>query len=149
MTVSADEGCPIHAGELRALVRVDQHALLGLAPPYRHVQHDIGGLPALHRPTHHAAGIKIDHDGQIGKALQGADVGDVRHPGPVWRSHVELAIQGVVDRQGRLANKAPGPPLVADLRLEAREPRSTAQRGSDSKPRPDPPRLAGARERCF
>lgn len=26
--VSPDEGCPVHAGELRALVRVDQHPLL-------------------------------------------------------------------------------------------------------------------------
>ena len=49
--VSPDERSPVHAGELRALIRVDQHPLLRFAPPYRHVQrlqHRIGGLPALH-----------------------------------------------------------------------------------------------------
>ena len=82
---SPDEGRPVHAGELRALIRMDQHPLLRLAPPYRHVQrlqHRIGGLPPLHRPAHHTAEIEIDHDSQIGKALPGADVGDVGHPGP-------------------------------------------------------------------
>ena len=78
--VGADEGRPIHAGELRALVRVDRHPVLRFAPPYGHeqrLQHHIGGLPALHRPTFHAAGIEIDHDGQVGEAFQGADLGDV------------------------------------------------------------------------
>ncbi len=55
--------------------------------------------PALHRPTHHAAGIKTDHDGQIGEAFQGADVGDVCQSGMIGRGHVELAVQSVVDRQ--------------------------------------------------
>jgi hypothetical protein len=60
---------------------------------------DIGGLSALHRPAHHAARVEIDHDRQIGKAFQGADVGNVCHPGPIWRCYIELAIQSVVDRQ--------------------------------------------------
>ncbi len=96
-----------------------------LARSYRHVQrlqHRIGGLPALHRPTHHAAGIENDHDGQIGKALQGSDVGDVCHPSPVGRGHVELATQSVVDRQGRLAAIAPRSAPVTDLRLDTRQP---------------------------
>ena len=121
--VSPDERSPVHAGKLRALIRVDQYPLLRLAPPFRHVQrlqHHIGGLPARHRPAHHTAGIEIDHDSQVGKALQGANVGDVCHPGPVWRSHIELAIQSVVDRQGRFAAIAPRSALVADLRLDAR-----------------------------
>jgi hypothetical protein len=67
---------------------------------------------------HHAARIEIDHDGQIGKALKGADVGDVRHPGPIGSSDIELPIQSVVDRQGWLATIAPRPTLVADLRLD-------------------------------
>ena len=49
---------------------------MGSPAQYRHVQrlqHRIGGLPALHRPTHHAAGIEINHDGQIDKALQGPE----------------------------------------------------------------------------
>ena len=73
------------------------------------------------RPTHHAGGIEIDHDSQIGKALQSADVGDVRHPSPIGSSDIELPIQNVVDRQGWLATVAPRPTLVADLRLDTRQ----------------------------
>jgi len=123
--VNPDKGCPIHAGELRALIRMDQHPLLRLATPYRHVQrlqHHIGGLPALYRSTHHATGIEVDHDSQIGKAFQDANVCDVRHPGQVGGGEVELAIQSFVDRQGWLATMAPGPTLVADLRLDTRQP---------------------------
>ena len=47
----------------------------------------------LGRSAHHAAGIEINHDGQIDKALQGSDVGDVCHPGLVGCGYVELAIQ--------------------------------------------------------
>jgi len=116
--VSAYEGSPVHAGELRTLVRSGSTPVPRLASPYRHVQHlqhHIGSLPA----ADHAAGIQVDHDSQIGEAFQGANVGDVCHPGPVWRSHVELAVQRVVDRQGRLAAIAAGPALIADLRLDA------------------------------
>lgn len=70
--------------------------------------------------------VEVDHDRQIGEAFHGADVGDVCHPGMVWRSHVELAIQRVVDRQGRLAAIATGPALVADLRLDTRYPGQTS-----------------------
>ena len=123
--VSPCERGPVHAGELRALIRVDQQPLLRFTPPYRHVQrlqHHIGGLSALHRAAHHAAGVQVDHDGQIGKAFLGADVGDVCHPGPVWRSHVELAIQSVVDGHGWLATIVTRPPFVADLRPDTRQP---------------------------
>jgi hypothetical protein len=88
---------------------VDQHPLLGFSPPYRHVQRlqdHIACLPTLHGPSHHAARIEVDHNGQIGEAFQGADVGDVCHPSLVWRSHVELAIQYVVNREGRLTTIA-------------------------------------------
>ena len=82
--VSSDEGRPVHAGELQALIRMDQYRLLRFAPPYHHVQrlqNHFGGLPALHRPTHHALGVEVDQDSQKGKALQGVDVGNVCHPG--------------------------------------------------------------------
>ena len=85
--VIPDDHSLVHAGELRALTRVDQHLALRFASPYRdaqRLQHHIGGRPALHRPTHHAARVEIDHDSQIGKAFQGADVGDVCRPSPVW-----------------------------------------------------------------
>jgi len=122
--VSAYEGSPVHAGELRTLIRVDPHPVPRLAspiPPCERLEHHIGSLPALHRPTDHAAGIQVDRDSQIGEPFQGANVGDVCHPGTVWRSHVELAVQRVVDRQGRLAAIAAGPSLIADLRLDARQ----------------------------
>ena len=74
--VSPDEGCPVHAGELRALVRMDQHPLLRSAPPHRHVkclEHHTGGLPALHRPAHHGADVDdVCHLSQ--RALKLADL---------------------------------------------------------------------------
>lgn len=118
--VSPYERGPVHAGELRALIRVDQQPLPRLAPPHRQVQrlqHHVGGLSTLRRPpspaiptalrcvgtlgcsAHHAAGVQVDHDGQIGEAFKCPNVGDVCHPGPIWRSHVKLAIQCVFDRQ--------------------------------------------------
>lgn len=48
--VVPQEAGPVHAGELGALVRVDQHRVLRLAAPDRHVkslQNDLAGLPAL------------------------------------------------------------------------------------------------------
>ena len=56
-------------------------------------------LTALHCPADDTTGVEIDHDRQIGEALQRSDVGDVRHPDGVWRIHVELPIQRVVDDQ--------------------------------------------------
>ena len=104
---------------------MDQQPLLRLAPPYCHVQrlqHRIGGLPALHRPAHHAAGIEIDYDSQIGKAFHGADVSDVCHPGPVSRRHVKLGILGIINRQGRLTALIAPPTLIANLRLDTCQP---------------------------
>ena len=60
---------------MRALIRVDQFLLLLFAAPYRHalrLQYNIGRMTALHRPTHHAAGVHIDCDSQVGKFFQGA-----------------------------------------------------------------------------
>ncbi|MNL76418.1 hypothetical protein D3C87_2023840 [compost metagenome] len=48
--VVPQEARPIHAGELGALVGVDQHRILRLAAPDRHVkrlQDDLTGLSAL------------------------------------------------------------------------------------------------------
>ena len=50
----AQEGAPIHAGELAALTGVDQHLRLGFASPDRHeqgLQDDVRGLAALHRSS--------------------------------------------------------------------------------------------------
>src|SRR5690606_977145 len=48
--VVSQEASPVHAGELGALVRMDQHRFLWLAAPDRHVkslQDNLAGLPAL------------------------------------------------------------------------------------------------------
>ena len=82
------------------------------------LQHQVGGLPAPHRPAHHAARVKVDHDSQIDKAFQGADVGDVRHPCLVWGCNIELPGQCVVDHLGWLAAVTARPALVADPRLD-------------------------------
>jgi hypothetical protein len=98
--VVLQEGCPIHAGELGALIRVDQDRGLRLRSPYRHeqrLQHDIGDLPALQGPANDAAGEQVDHHGQVGEAFLGPDVGDVRHPRLVLRIDIEPSGQGVVD----------------------------------------------------
>jgi hypothetical protein len=93
-------------------------SLLRFTSPYRHVQrlhHHVGGLAALHRPAHHAVGVQIDHDSQIVKAFQGANVSNVCHPGSIWRSYVELTIQSIIDRQRRPATIAARPTHVVDL----------------------------------
>lgn len=68
--VSPDERSPVYAGEPRALIGMDQHSVLRLAPPYRQVhrlQYPSGGLPTLHQPIHNTAKIENDHEGQIEK----------------------------------------------------------------------------------
>ena len=52
--VVLQEGCPIHAGKLGALIRVNQVLGLGFPSPCRHeqyLQRDIGDLPALQGPA--------------------------------------------------------------------------------------------------
>lgn len=68
--VDPQEGSPVHAGKLAALIRMDQHLGLRLSSPNGHkqrLQHDVGRLTALHAPTHHAPGIEVDDHGEIGK----------------------------------------------------------------------------------
>ena len=55
--VGPQEGCPVDAGELAALIGADQNLCLQLAPPDSHeqrLQDDVGGLAALHQPADHA-----------------------------------------------------------------------------------------------
>ncbi len=52
--VGPKERCPVHAGELAALVRMDQNLFPGLSPPCRReqrLQDNFGRLAALHRPS--------------------------------------------------------------------------------------------------
>lgn len=72
--VVPEERFPVHAGELGALIGVDQHLFLRFALPYRHeqsLQNDIGGLAALHCPADHTTGMEIDDDGQVGETFAG------------------------------------------------------------------------------
>lgn len=124
--VVLQERGPLQACKLAALIRMHQHAALRFAPPdggEQSLQDDIGRLPGLHRPSDDAALEKVKHDRQVGEALVGADVGDVGHPGLVWRLGIEPAIERVVDGKGRLAAILAGTTLVADLRPDAGEPR--------------------------
>ena len=123
--VVSQEAGPVHAGELRALVGVDQHRILWLAAPDRHVQglkDDLAGLPALQRPADDAAREQVDDHGQISKALHGLDIGDVAHPGGVRCMDVELPGQGVVDYDRWLATIGARPAPIADLGLDPGEP---------------------------
>lgn len=59
---------PFIATELRPLIRVDDHFLLGLVAPHRHedgVQHDFLGERRLHRPTNHPPLVEIHHDREV------------------------------------------------------------------------------------
>ena len=123
------ERSPVHAGDLRALIGMDQNLAFRLSAPHRHeqrLQHDTSGLAALQRPTDDAAGEQVDHHGQIGKALLGPDIGDVRHPHPVRRIDIKLPGKGVVDRGRRLAAIGAGPTLVAYLGLDPGQPGETS-----------------------
>ena len=70
---SLEESSPVHAGELRALVRMDQNPALRLSTPYGHkqsLQDHVRRLSALHCPADDTTGVEIDHDRQIGEAGQ-------------------------------------------------------------------------------
>ena len=119
--VGAQEGVTIHAGELAALIGVDQHLRLGFASPDRHeqgLQDDVRGLAALHRPSDDTPRIEVDDHREIGKALLRPDVGDVRHPDTIRCFDVELPVEDIVDYEPRLASVAARTPLAADLRLD-------------------------------
>jgi len=126
--VVLQERSPVHAGELGALVGVDEHLVLRLPAPDGHeqcLQDNIRRLTVLHRPTDNATGMEVDHDGQIGEAFQRPDVGNIRHPNPVGRIHVELPIERVVDDHRWPAAMAARSALVADLGLDAGQPVKT------------------------
>lgn len=115
------EQAPLHAGELRALIRLDQHLILRLAPPPSHeqgLQHDIHGVTAPPGPTDHTTGVAINDDGKIGEALAGPDVGYVRNPHVVRKLDVELPVKRVIDNDGRSAAGYARTVLVADLCLD-------------------------------
>ncbi len=94
------ERCPVHAGELGALVRVDQNLAFGLSAPYGHeqsLQNQISGLAALNGPANNTPRIEINDNSQTGKALVGFDIGDVCDPGRIRCRNIKLTIQSVID----------------------------------------------------
>jgi len=46
------------------------------------------------------------------------DIGDIRHPRLVWRTHVELLLQPVRRHHGRVSTLRSKPPPIADLRFK-------------------------------
>lgn len=94
--VGLQELLPFFAGELTALVRVQQNRRFGLAAPQRHdqrAQHQIGVDARAHAPADDLAREQVQHHGQVQPALVRADVGDVGHPGLVGLLDLELALQ--------------------------------------------------------
>ena len=114
--VVPEERGPVHAGKLRALIRVDQHLVFRFASPHRHkqgLQYDVRGLAALHRPADDTTGVEIDDDREIGEALTGSDIGDVRDPRRVWSLDVELPVERIIYDDGRPAAVDAGTAFVA------------------------------------
>ena len=116
--VVPEERGPVHAGELRTLIRMNQHLVLRFTSPHRHeqsLQYDVRSLSALHSPADDPARIKVDDDRKVSEALAGSDVGDVRDPGLVRSRDVKLPVECVVDSDGRPAAIDAGTAFVADL----------------------------------
>jgi hypothetical protein len=73
------------------------------------IAHDVGSGRARNRPADHDAGEDVDDEGDINKALPGANVGDVADPQGMGPSRRDLAIDPI-ERTGRR--------LVADRRFD-------------------------------
>ena len=95
--VTASPQSPLPAGYVT--LPVDSRSPpLGLMPPHSRGQ-GIRSIPPFSFAFQHTP---------PGPSGTRRTVRDVRHPGPVGGRNVELAIQSVVDRQGRFAAIAPG-----------------------------------------
>ena len=91
---------PVHAGKLRALIRVDQHLVFRFASPHRHeqrLQYDVRGLSALHCPADDPARIEVDDNRKVSETFAGSNVSDVRDPGLVRSCYVELPVELIID----------------------------------------------------
>lgn len=95
--VVVEDEAPVVGRELPA------HCLLD--DVYRHFLGD----PLCHRPPHHLARERIDHDGQVEPPFAGWYVGDVAHSEPVLLAYGEGALYKVQPRVARL--HGPLPPL--------------------------------------
>ena len=70
-----------------------------------------------HGPAHRAAGVEVEHEGEIEPALRRRDVGQVGQPDPVWRLRREVALEQVGrDREGMPAVRRPTEPAPASRR---------------------------------
>ena len=119
--VSTQEYGPIHAGELTALIRMDQHLVLRLSSPdgyHQGLQNDICRLTALHGPADHAPGVKIDDHRKVDEPFLRPDIGNIGHPNLVRGLDVELPVKSIIDHDRWLATITAGAAPVADLRLD-------------------------------
>ncbi len=79
--VRFQERLPVAAGELTALIRMQQHTWARLAPPSRRhqrLQYQITGHRRRRRPTDDLPRVQIHHRRPEQPALAGPDIGDVR-----------------------------------------------------------------------
>lgn len=119
--VSTQECGQFHAGELTALIRMDQHLVLRLSSPDGHhqgLQNDICRLTALHGPADHAPEVKIDNHREVDEPYLRPDIGNIGHPDLVRCLDVELPVESIIDHDRWLATITAGAAPVADLRLD-------------------------------
>ena len=115
----AEEGLPLPAGELGALVRMHRDPVVGLSSPDGHqqcLQGEVGGHARLSRPADDLAREQVDDDAEIRPALMGLDVGDVGHTELIGPGRLETLLEPVLGNDRGLAAISAGTTPVADLR---------------------------------
>ncbi len=121
-----EERCPVHAGELRTLIRMNQHLVLRLSLPHSHqqsLQYDVIGLSTLHRPADDTARIEVGDNRKVSETFAGSNVSNVRHSGSVWSRHVELPVERIIYDDRRSTAVDAGTAFLTDLRLDPGEAR--------------------------
>src|SRR5580698_1888753 len=106
--ISLAESPPIVAAILRTLVGMnDRFAWATTTHGHQHcVQHEFAGYRRSRRPPDDLSGEQIHGYSEVEPALPGADVRNIGNPSLVRTRDVEIALQDVWDRCGRLRSGA-------------------------------------------
>jgi len=83
------EGLPVMAGVLAALIRMHHHLGLWIPAPDSHqqcIKYQLLGDPGLDLLAHNLPGEQINHHNQVQPDFMGTDMGYIRYPG-IIRSH--------------------------------------------------------------
>ena len=117
-----EEGLPVAAGELAALVRGQHQAGLRLATPNRRRQrlkNQVGLHVPLRSPADNLAREQVQNDRQVKPALVSPDIGDIGDPMRVRRRHRELPVEPVWRHRRRKPAARPRSAAIADLCFES------------------------------